>query len=383
MKGEIVKKPNELIKMRGEFSESELKLSTYLITKLEEEKQIYRINVKDYLEKFDKKIGDFEYLYEVALNLSRKQFKMVDRVNNRFSIYNFFGAVDYQDGILEVEFSSKLMRYLLQIKNNYLKYEIKNIMSLDSKYSIRLYEILKNKYEKTKKFRNEIELKISVSELREILSVPRSYVYGMFKKRILEKTQLELKEKTDILFDFEEIKSGRKVTHLKFLIKPNPKKVKPKPKLQTQTEVKHKKDDFKDWRKELLKKEDVILKIDSQIFEIQDGLLARDEKILDKEEAWKTWKFLFKNRDKISFLNRSELKEEVKEDVKFKILNTFKDKLFKAIPVIINGQTQYVNANLIDIRDFKSVDDFTAIFRSGKKMFEMKMSINRLNNFLK
>ena len=43
--------------MRGEFSESELKLSTYLITKLEEEKQIYRINVKDYLEKFDKKIG--------------------------------------------------------------------------------------------------------------------------------------------------------------------------------------------------------------------------------------------------------------------------------------------------------------------------------------
>ena len=150
MKGEIVKKPNELIKMRGEFSESELKLSTYLITKLEEEKQIYRINVKDYLEKFDKKIGDFEYLYEVALNLSRKQFKMVDRVNNRFSIYNFFGAVDYQDGILEVEFSSKLMRYLLQIKNNYLKYEIKNIMSLDSKYSIRLYEILKNKYEKTR-----------------------------------------------------------------------------------------------------------------------------------------------------------------------------------------------------------------------------------------
>ena len=147
--------------------------------------------------------------------------------------------------------------------------------------------------------------------------------------------------------------------------------------------MKHKKDDFKDWRKELLKKEDVILKIDSQIFEIQDGLLARDEKILDKEEAWKTWKFLFKNRDKISFLNRSELKEEVKEDVKFKILNTFKDKLFKAIPVIINGQTQYVNASLIDIRDFKSVDDFTAVFRSGKKIFEMKMSINRLNNFLK
>ena len=132
-----------------------------------------------------------------------------------------------------------------------------------------------------------------------------------------------------------------------------------------------------------IRKKDVILKIDNQIFEIQDGLLARDEKILDKEEAWKTWKFLFKNRDKISFLNRNELKEKLKEDVKSKIIATFKDKVFKAIPINLNGQIQYVNANLIDIKDFKDIDDFIAIFRAEKKFFQMQMSINRLNNLLK
>ena len=38
------------------------------------------------------------------------------------------------------------------------------------------------------------------------------------KNRIILKAQQELKEKTDISFDFEEVKTGRKVTSIKFHI---------------------------------------------------------------------------------------------------------------------------------------------------------------------
>ena len=51
----------------------------------------------------------------------------------------------------------------------------------------------------------------------------------IYKNRILIQAQKELKEKTDISFDFEEIKTGRKVTNLKFYIHKNKTIIKSKP----------------------------------------------------------------------------------------------------------------------------------------------------------
>ena len=221
----IVKEPEELILMRGDFSESALKLGAYLIANLKKDKVIYKINIKNYLKKFDKKIGDYNYLYNVTKELSQKQFEIKDRFNERFAIFNFISSATYADGMLEVEFSQKLLAYLLEIKEKYLKYDIKHIMSLSSKYSIRLYKILKDAYEKNSRYNHKAELKLSIQELREILEIPRSYRFNDIKRQILNKAKAELAEHTDILFDYEEIKTGRKVTHLHFYIRPNPKNI--------------------------------------------------------------------------------------------------------------------------------------------------------------
>ena len=63
---------------------------------------------------------------------------------------------------------------------------------------------------------------IEVEELRRLLKADNVYpLYADFKRYVIERTQKELKKLTDINFDFEEIKTGRKVTSLKFNIKPN------------------------------------------------------------------------------------------------------------------------------------------------------------------
>jgi plasmid replication initiation protein len=222
----IVKEPEELVLMKSNFSESALKLSAYLIANLQKDEIIYKINIKDYLEKFDKKIGDYNYLYNVTQELSQKQFKMEDRFNKKFAIFNFIASANYMDGVLEIEFSHKLLGYLLKIKDKYLKYNIINIMSLSSKYVIRFYKILKDAFEKNTRYGNKVELEISIKELREILEIPKSYQYSSgIKLRILERAIKEFAEHTDIIFSFEEIKTGRKVTHIKFTIQPNPKKL--------------------------------------------------------------------------------------------------------------------------------------------------------------
>ena len=223
----IVKEPEELILIKGDFSESALKLGAYLIAILEKDKVIYKINIKKYLTEFDKKVGDYSYLYNIAKELSQKQFEMKDRFSERFVIFNFIASVTYADGVLEIEFSQKLLVYLLEIKDKYLKYDIKNIMSLSSKYTIRLYKFLKDNLEKNSRYGNKAELKLSINKFREILEIPRSYQYGNssgIKFRILEKAKTELEKNTNIIFEYDEIKTGRKVTHLKFLIKANPKK---------------------------------------------------------------------------------------------------------------------------------------------------------------
>jgi plasmid replication initiation protein len=308
-----VKKPNELIKMRGEFKESELKLSTYLISILEEEKYLYKINIKDYLNKFDKKMGDFEKLHQTARALTNKQFEMVDRVNKKFAIYNFLTKAIYENGILTIKFDDELHLYLMQIKKNYLRYQIKNIMSLNSKYSIRLYEILKNKYEQAIKFQQNIYLETTIDELKKDISVPLSYKYGMFKKNVLEKSKKELKEHTDIFFDYEEIKKGRKIDKIKFIIF---KKLPDDEDLEISQENKENKNinNWNDWRKELLKKGDLVLILEDKKYELKNNYLYQNKKLLNKDESLKIWQNLYENRAELQIINEAEyLQEQTKK----------------------------------------------------------------------
>ena len=113
-----------------------------------------------------------------------------------------------------VEFDSKLKPYLLQLKDKHTKYGLAQVDRLKSMYSIRVYELLKQ-YEKNG------EKYFLVADLRQKLGIePGKYInYNSLKVYVLTAAQVELKAKTDISFEFEEIKIGRKVGKIRFLIK--------------------------------------------------------------------------------------------------------------------------------------------------------------------
>ena len=94
---------------------------------------------------------------------------------------------------------------------------------MKSKYSPRLYEILKmNEF-------NKKGFDISVDELRRLFKAENLYKnYNDFKKKIILKAQEELNLYTDIKFDFLEIKLGRKVDSIRFFIYENKKQEVPK-----------------------------------------------------------------------------------------------------------------------------------------------------------
>ncbi len=121
----------------------------------------------------------------------------------------------YKDhGYFEVELHPRLKPYFLQLKDKFTKYRLENVLKLNSPYSIRIYELLKQ-YEKIRVRRFEVD------ELKELLAIEsgKYKLYGHFKSKILLPAQEQIEKHTDLRFDFKEIKSGRKITRLEFHIK--------------------------------------------------------------------------------------------------------------------------------------------------------------------
>lgn len=125
---------------------------------------------------------------KITKELMKKVFE-IQEGNKLIQTAWLSGAV-YEKGTGEVEltFSSYLKPYMLKLNSMFTQYKLVNILSMKSKYSPRIYEILK---------------------------------CNDFKRYIIERTQKELKKISDISFNFEEIKTGRKVTSLKFYIHKN------------------------------------------------------------------------------------------------------------------------------------------------------------------
>lgn len=122
-------------------------------------------------------------------------------------------------GMVTLKFSPDLKPYMLQLSKVFTRYKLVNILSMKSKYSIRLYEILK-----ANEFKKQDYIEIEVEDLRRLVKAENIYPrYNDFKRFVILQAQKELKKVSDISFEFKEIKTGRKVTSIKFFIKPNKK----------------------------------------------------------------------------------------------------------------------------------------------------------------
>ncbi len=144
-----------------------------------------------------------------------------------FLMVTWFSHARYVEtnGVIEFSISPELKPYLLKLKSQFTTYHLNQVVSLQSVYSIRIYELLRQFFPlkdvesgKTSSFRE-----ITLDDLRGYLGVDNGKYpkFALFRKNIIERSQAELKEKTDICFDFEPIRKGRKVSSIRFLIKHN------------------------------------------------------------------------------------------------------------------------------------------------------------------
>jgi plasmid replication initiation protein len=215
----IIRKHNQLINARYSFSISESRLILKvlsLINKEDEELKTYQISIKDFDDVSKHKgLSQYERIKKIIDDLQSKQIH-IPFEDGFFQAVWISSAFYFEDkGYIDVELSERLKPYLLQLKEQFTWYEIENILALKGSYSFRIYELLKQ-YQKIGKREFKIE------ELKTLLEIEDKYkLYNDFRRRVILSAQKELKQYTDICFEFKLIKKGKKVDRIVFFIYPN------------------------------------------------------------------------------------------------------------------------------------------------------------------
>ena len=204
-----------------------------LISPDDKDLKLYTITVealKKYLGfKEDTTWGRFhEDLKDIAERLNKEPIiiKTSEEVITAYLIAAY--AINLSKATVTFEIPLLLKPFLIELKRNFTKYPLLYIPKLRSAYSIRLYELL---YQYKTIGHRTIELDVLQRQVGSDYDL-----YGDFKRKVLSIAQRDLEEHTDIKFDYEEIKTVRKVTGLRFTIVSNvPQKDRPKTPQSPQT----------------------------------------------------------------------------------------------------------------------------------------------------
>lgn len=294
MSKDLIVKDNKLIEAKYSLSTLQQKVLLQAIAKIEptDTKHIYKFSIMDFAEAVNLKGSKTIYNQMVTIcdQLTDLKKFYIEKEDGGIAYINWVASAEYipKEAVVEVEFSQKLMPYLIELKEQFTTYYLANIMTLKSTYSIRIFELLKQ-YEKLGKRKIELENLRQLVGTTEIDQngeiIKEDYpLYGHFKSRVILPAQKELKQKTDIYFNFKEIKQGKKVAAIEFDIFEN---VKNKKKIQNSIDFEQISIDIMQLQEEFKKKTNVDIKYETLDKLVKEKGYNTVKKYIDNWEKFK------------------------------------------------------------------------------------------------
>jgi hypothetical protein len=136
----------------------------------------------------------------------------------RISLFEKAHAEQDEYGVWEAELTctESAKKYIFNVeKLSYLRYKLKNIINIKSRYTYIMFLYLwDNKYQGT--------WEIPLHELKAILNCENEEYcrqFKVFNDRVLKRVHKEIHEVTDIKYDYETVKRGRSVVAVRFIYK--------------------------------------------------------------------------------------------------------------------------------------------------------------------
>lgn len=218
----VVAQHNDLItKAKYDLTTNEIKVMDFIISKIKPDDENFDVIYSSLYEISEvlglKRSGrTYNQLTNTLRNLRQKEIIIYNEETETATVTGWLKEFDVsRTGQVEAEISLKLAPYLLALKTkgHYTQHVLKDTIQLDSKYSIRLYKLMRE----ADKHRGKVTPVISHTpdKLSKLMSAPESYNWSQLKQNVVDKAIDEINLKIDDMdLELHTKKRGRKVVEV-------------------------------------------------------------------------------------------------------------------------------------------------------------------------
>lgn len=162
---------------------------------------------------------DFRNIKNACKALNEKVLMIEDITTKKFKSSSFITQTELSKGVLTLGFYGTVVPFINKLKERFTSYDLLQTKYFTGKYTIRFYELIKQ-YEAIGK------RTILISDLRKMFQLENKYPrHGDFRSYVIETAKKELKEKSDLYFEYKQNKDGRNVISITMIIKLNSKHI--------------------------------------------------------------------------------------------------------------------------------------------------------------
>jgi len=226
MKNSLVVKDNALIDASFNLSLIEQRLMLLAIIEAREINNLTpstRIEIKaqTYSKQFNvDESASYKSLASAGKTLKRREFTYKDRYKDHDArtVAGWVNSVTYVEkmGVIAIKLSEEVIAMISRLEDQFTRYHLEQVSKFNSKYSIRLYELVSKwlAVGQTEKY--------EISDLREKLGVGKTEykTMSLFKTNVLDKAVAEINSESDLKVDYEQFRTGRAISHISLSVKP-------------------------------------------------------------------------------------------------------------------------------------------------------------------
>jgi plasmid replication initiation protein len=216
-----IRQHNALTNARYEYSELQLDLFFFLVSKLRKEQTntTYELNIRELSELTGKKYNA-SYLHKATADMGSRVFEVF--TEKTYEQLWMFQRVKYLlgQGIIEIKLTEDILPYLFDLKENFTSYELASALRLTSKYAKRIYQLCSQWKDKgeTKKYDLQ-EFKRMLGLLDEKGNGKIKQI-GQLREKVLDVAVKQINEHTELHISYSLEKKVRTFKNIVFTVKP-------------------------------------------------------------------------------------------------------------------------------------------------------------------
>ncbi|ADB42958.1 replication initiation protein [Spirosoma linguale] len=224
-----VRQHNAITNARYEYSELQLDIFLYLLSKLRKNQPdgVYEVSVIE-MSKLTGKKYDYQKLRSATEGMGSRMFEIPNETDKKgrqvWRQMWMFDRVDYVHGtgVIEVEFTRTIQPYLFDLKATFTSFQLYSALRLGSKHAKRIYTLCSQWKDKGRTPEYIIEdLKRMIGLVNEKGDEEYS-PFSMFRKRVLDESVKQINQYTDLQIGYTLEKKGRSFKNITFTIKTQP-----------------------------------------------------------------------------------------------------------------------------------------------------------------